>query len=380
LVKSKTENYISDEDQMKLIAKLEKNFEPNFQAKPIQKIKTGIATLDYLFDGGITKGCAIQLVGAEHSGKTTLAMYLAKRLMDEMARPCLYLDFEGQLDPDWLWYNTGIDLDLHERLIENQDQLDFSNPEMRKLFYYFKGEGIEGMNAIRELNGSGGFSCIVIDSLPSMRFPNEEQAKYEKHLMASKASPQTRMIDTIEKQISGSDTVFIAINQYRANFKQWGPDKIIPGPWKLRHTTTYQMELKPFPASSRMIELNGENAGSLSFIKCTKNKRGRAWREGNLAFLFPGTEVGSGLSANYNNCKFIIDNGLVIKKGSWFMLDEEHKAKGEVNFIKMLSNEPELQKQIIDGFFELTEKKDEFREKMHSEDLTEIIKRGKIVW
>lgn len=380
MAKSKTDTYISEEDQMKLIAKLEKKFEPNFRTKAMEKIKTGIATLDYLFDGGVTKGSVMQLVGAEHSGKTTLAMYLAKRLMSEMARPCLYLDFEGQLDPDWLWYNTGIDLDLHERLIENQDQLDFSDPEMRKLFYYFKGEGIEGMNAIRELNGSGGFACIVIDSLPSMRFPNEEQADYEKHLMASKASPQTRMLDTIEKQISHSDTVFIVINQYRANLSPYGSNKIIPGPTKLKHTTTYQMELKPYPASSRMIELNGENAGSLSSIKCTKNKRGRAWREGNLAFLFPGTDVGSGLSQDYNNCKFIIDNGLVVKKGSWFMLDEEHKAQGEVNFIKMLSNEPELQQKIIADFFELTEKKDEFRETLHNEDLTDIAKRGKIVW
>jgi circadian clock protein KaiC len=83
------------------------------------RVKTGVAELDKMLDGGFLEGDAVMVAGSAGTGKTTLALqYLVSGI--ESGYPGIYLSFE-QL-PDQLYRdakNFGWDL----RMMENENKL-----------------------------------------------------------------------------------------------------------------------------------------------------------------------------------------------------------------------------------------------------------------
>lgn len=359
MAKVKNKTTLSQEEEIRLLASLASKHINNEKTASSEKVKTNLAVLDYVFGNGIGLSSVVQLVGGEHSGKTTVASYCANKIMEYTEKPILYLDFEGQLDPEWFYYNTGKDLEVHQkiaqRILNGDAALDLSDERLKKLIYYWRGEGLEGMNALREMNSGGAFSCVIIDSLSSMRFPQELTEEYDKTLMAQKARFQTKMLDTIEHQLSLFDTVFFIINQYRANLTGYGSARIIPGPYKLRHSSVYIMEMKQLGGASSEITDASGILGTLSEIKCTKNKRGVKYRSGNLAYLFPKNGAG-GLDPYYNNALFLTDNNVIQKKGSWYVLNEETSVQGVNNVVKYLREHPDYMNKTVNSFLNELEK------------------------
>ena len=66
-----------------------------YQVPEQEIIPTGIPQLDAVIGGGVPRGRIIEIFGAEDSGKTALALHLARHLPG----PALYVDADGGLSP-----------------------------------------------------------------------------------------------------------------------------------------------------------------------------------------------------------------------------------------------------------------------------------------
>ena len=78
----------------------------------LTRVPSGIAALDELLHGGLPVGVVTELVGAECSGRTTMALaYTAA--MTQSGNVCAWIDVGDALDPETVAAN-GVDL---ERLL-----------------------------------------------------------------------------------------------------------------------------------------------------------------------------------------------------------------------------------------------------------------------
>ena len=81
----------------------------NILDRPIEFISTGNLILDKEIGGGIPKGRITEIFGGESSGKTTLALEIAKQCTNEQ-KNVLFLDLEYSLNVQYV-KKMGINTD-----------------------------------------------------------------------------------------------------------------------------------------------------------------------------------------------------------------------------------------------------------------------------
>jgi recombination protein RecA len=92
---------------------------------PHRRVSTGIRSVDELLHGGFPVGAITELVGAECSGRTSLAFsFLARRTQDSMS--CAWVDISGSFDPESAAAN-GITLNHLLWIRCGQQPVDTSN-------------------------------------------------------------------------------------------------------------------------------------------------------------------------------------------------------------------------------------------------------------
>lgn len=107
-------------------------------AKTIREVMaTGIAAIDAVLDGGLPVGAVTELIGAECSGRTALALsFVAQVTMAE--RVCAWIDVSNALSPEsaaasgidlkrLLWVRCGVQQPASQHTSPSQD--DFALPE-----------------------------------------------------------------------------------------------------------------------------------------------------------------------------------------------------------------------------------------------------------
>jgi len=96
----------------------------------IRKFSTGSIVLDYALKGGWPKGKIVEILGAESSGKSTLALIASGEFQKEHpSGVVVYLDLEGTLDKAWA-LQLGVDLERlyvadNTHLVGGEDAGDF---------------------------------------------------------------------------------------------------------------------------------------------------------------------------------------------------------------------------------------------------------------
>ena len=345
------------EDAIKLLETIERQFGISNDISPIMKIKTNLLPVDYIFGEGIATKSIIEIVGKAGSGKSTIASIIANAITCTTGKKTYYMDFERTLDPEWLLLN-GVDI---------------TKLDEQGLFKIVQLDGSEAIQFIDKTVRTGAVGCVIIDSLPMMVF-NEEQNKEKitDPQIGTKARNQTLLFGLIQSMQKDVDTVFIIINQYRNKITAFGGYQTSAGPIAKEHAKSYAIEIDIKNKSEVLItDNNKKTVGVRSDIKCTKNKHGRPYMSGLIHIFFPpelddtvnnlsAEELISkleelqnkpkGMDFEYNNAYFLVSNGFIEKKGSYYYVKEQG-LQGFDALVSYLKKNPECYATLIEEFW-----------------------------
>lgn len=167
----------------------------NVLDRPIEFISTGNLLLDKEIGGGIPKGRITEIFGGESSGKTTLALEIAKQCTRQH-KNVLFLDLEYSLNIQYV-KKMGIDIN-----------------------HFFIAQAKNGEIAFDLINDAiinRGFDLIIIDSVAAMLPDEEMNNKVEDNTtLGAHARLMNKGIRKIQSSLSFNNNVAIVfVNQLR---------------------------------------------------------------------------------------------------------------------------------------------------------------------
>ena len=290
-----------------------KELERKYSMKPASeividpKIRTGVYAFDYVLSGGIAQcegGCKIELYGRESSGKTTLAMKVVAKFQ-ELGKSCIWINAENNLDSLWAEMNG---VDINKLLVTKPETLESA------------GDMIIDM--------VGKVDLIVIDSI-SMLLPAEElEGGLENKHMASSAKVNAPFCRKLLQFYKDAKTVIIFINQMREKVGvMYGNPETTSGGRSLRHLYDVRVEVRKGKPIEEGTGESKEVVGHEIILKCTKNKKGKAYLQSIVNFFS---------IAKFDNRKSLIFAGLkycLIKRDGNTYTFEDISAVGQDKFI-----------------------------------------------
>ena len=188
-------------------------------------ISTGFYSIDHILNGGLGPGRIYEVYGPNSSGKTTLAINIAKSLQDQDADyRILYVDMEGSLDGIYL-QSIGIDLD---RLLLIQPRT-----------------GEEALEAIETMIRSRTVKLIVLDSLATLVPKAEIEQGINKDTMGLQARLVSKALRILNPLLVETDTIWLILNQIRKKIGvMFGNPETTPGGESLGFYTTGRLEIR----------------------------------------------------------------------------------------------------------------------------------------
>ena len=156
-----------------------------YGADPVERVSTGFQGLDQATGGGIPRGRIVEIFGSEDSGKTALALHLAR----QTGGPVLYADADRGLTP-----GRGYGMYLL-RLESMEDTLNAANTAIR----------------------CGGFNAVVVDTVAAM--PTREELEEGQDLYVPRRSRQAQLMShwlpAICGPLSETGCTLFLVNQMR---------------------------------------------------------------------------------------------------------------------------------------------------------------------
>jgi len=271
----------------------------------MHKVLTGVMPFDYVTAGGIPCGRITELAGVPMAGKSTISFYVMNSFIrDFPEKKVLYIDLEHALDKTWAIKNNFDVYDEHFRIIDPDS-------------------GEETLRLAEMAIKTGEFSLVVLDSLVSMAFDDEQTYK-----VGNDGTTTTEKIGVLPKKLTGwlkrnvpviaaSNASLFILNQARANISPYGGATTIPGGFAKDHYSSIRMEVRP----KQIAEGSGDNLeilGVNSIYKCTKNKVGPFGRRGELTIY-----TATGLSVRDSNIEFLCNNGFIKRSGPYYEYNGE---------------------------------------------------------
>jgi recombination protein RecA len=290
----------------------------------IERISTGILTLDMMLGGGLPLGRIVELFGIESGGKSTIALMMCKAVQ-EQGFDTVLIDLERTLERD-LFENIGVNPDMFLHL----------NPVY----------GEEAIDMVLDA-AEGGAKLIIVDSL-AMLEPKAAQIKIDKDSeamsMAALPGMMNRLKGKITTTIEKTGACLVFINQIRDKMNSPYGGVQTPGGHAVRHMCSTRVQITH-------ATKDPNKAGIItSHLTAIKNKTGT-----------PAL-----------SCSLLIENGIVnrpaalvdgaaeakllIKSGSWVKysdevgaalgLDKLNIAQGAAKTGEVLAANPELYRML----------------------------------
>lgn len=360
--KEQIDSSMSSEEANKLLDIIEKQFGLCSETEST-KIKTNLLPVDYILGNGVALKSIIEVVGKAGSGKSTIASIIAAAITKATNKKTYYIDFERTIDPEWLLANN----------------IDIKDLEEKSLFKIVQLDGTEAIQFIDKTVRTGAVGCVIIDSLPMMMFQEEQnKEKITDFQIGTKARNQTLLFGLIQSIQKEVDTTFIIITQYRNKITGYGAFQTAAGPMVMDYATSYSLAIDIKNKSEVLItDSTNKTVGIRSDLKCTKNKHGRAYGNSLMHIFFPPVLDESvhsisaedlvdkleelqlkphGMDFEYNNAYFLVNNGFIEKKGSYYYVDGQG-VQGFDGLVTYLKKNPEIYTKLIDDFWENEENK-----------------------
>ena len=294
------------------IMKLGENAHMNVEAVP-----TGSLTLDLALGiGGVPRGRIVEIFGPESSGKTTVALHIAAEVQ-KLGGTAAFIDAEHALDPI---YAKALGVNIDELLVSQPDS------------------GEQALEITDALVRSGAVEVVVVDSVAAL-VPQQE---IDGDMGSSHVGLQARLMSQALRKLSGSisktNCVVIFINQLREKVGvMYGNPETTTGGRALKFYASVRIDVRKVENLKQGDEVFGNR------VKCkvVKNKVAPPFRVAEFDIIY-----GKGIAKAGEIIDIAIELGIIQKSGSWFSYNGEKVAQGKENTKKVISENPELMKEL----------------------------------
>lgn len=298
------------------------NFSDKFNKRP-EGISTGSWKLDYALGvGGLPRGRIIEFFGNESSGKTTLALQVARECQKNNGKVA-YIDAENALD---LQYAKNLGVDLNSLLI--------AHPE----------HGEQAFAIAEALVKTNMIDLIVIDSVAALVPKAELESNIEDQSIGLLPRLMSKGLRRLQAVMRNSQTCVLFINQLREKVGiAYGNNQITPGGKALRFYSSVRLELK----RSEIIKSDAQHIGIKSKVTVVKNKVSSPLETVYLDFYF---------NKGIDRCSEVIDLAIqydiIQKTGSWYSYNSNRLCQGKNALIDLIKTNDILFKDIESKTFD----------------------------
>ena len=297
-------------------------------ATQIDAIPTGCLSLDLALGiGGLPRGRIVEVYGPESSGKTTLALHVIAETQ-KTGGMVAFIDAEHALDPVYAQH-LGIDL----------SRLYICQPD----------NGEQALDIAEALVRSSAMDVVVIDSVAALT----PQAEINGEIGESHVGLQARLMSQALRKIAGvcnkTKTCIIFINQLREKIGvMYGNPEVTPGGKALKFYASVRLDVRKGEA----IKDGGNVVGSRTKVKVVKNKLAPPFKTVEFDLIF-----GKGISNEGVVLDMAIDQGLIVKSGSWFSYKDERLGQGRETVKQIILSRPEVMEELETKIRELVSQK-----------------------
>lgn len=283
----------------------------------VESIPTGCLSLDLALGiGGLPRGRIVEVYGPESSGKTTLALHVIAE-SQRQGGMVAFIDAEHALDPV---YAQSLGIDLSHLYICQPDN------------------GEQALDITEALVRSSAMDVVVIDSVAALT----PQAEINGEIGESHVGLQARLMSQALRKIAGvcnkTKTCIIFINQLREKIGvMYGSPEVTPGGKALKFYASVRLDVRKGEA----IKDGADVIGNRTRVKVVKNKLAPPFKTVEFDLIY-----GKGISNDGCILDIAIDNGIVIKSGSWFSYNDERLAQGRENTKAYFAAHPEIRDEL----------------------------------
>ena len=302
------------------IVKEEEGFE---EAAPLP---TGSLSLDVAIGiGGLPRGKFSTIYGAESSGKTTIALSIAK-IIRQLGEETLYIDVE-----------SGLDYPYVNAVVGGFDPayLTIIRPETAEQAL----EVAEGGVASRK------FGLIVLDSVGALAPQKLKDDELGDSNVALLARMMAKFLPRNAYKLQETNTAFLFVNQVRDKIGSYMGGYTMPG----GHALYHQCSVIIFMGKGQPIKEGDVTTGILSKFTIKKNKVAPPFKTGFIPLKF-----GEGIDVGRDALDFATALGVVNKSGSWFSFDGEKLGHGANKAVAHLLENPEILDKIKEMCYNVT--------------------------
>lgn len=286
----------------------------------ISSISTGSLKLDKILGvGGLPKGRIIEIYGPESGGKTTMALHAIAECQ-KLGGNAVFIDAEHALDPT---YARAIGVDV--------DNLYICQPTT----------GEQALEVADKMIQSCAVDICVIDSVAALVPRAELEGDMGDSHVGLQARLMSQALRKLTASVNKSGCILIFINQIREKVGvMFGNPETTAGGRALKFYSSVRMDVRRVET----VKTSGEAVSNNVKIKIVKNKVAPPFKETIINIAF-----GQGIDKNAEILDVAVENGLIVKSGSWFSLpDGEKIGQGAENAKKYINEHEELRKRLLE--------------------------------
>jgi recombination protein RecA len=284
---------------------------------PVEIIPTGSLSLDLALGvGGIPKGRIIEIFGPEASGKTTLALHIIAQIQKEGGVAAL-IDAEHAFDPE---YAKNIGVDLSSLLISQPDT------------------GEQALEIAETLVRSNAVDLIVIDSVAALVPRAEIEGEMGEAHLGLQARLMSQALRKLTAIVSKSKATVIFTNQVRMKIGvMFGNPETTPGGLALKFYASVRLDIRKIA----QITKGDKVVGNRVKVKVVKNKVAPPFKTAEFDIIY-----GQGISRVGDVLDLAVQEGLIIKSGSWYEYQGNKIAQGRETAKEYLEANPQILEEL----------------------------------
>lgn len=305
-----------------LIGRIEKRFGKEAivsknNSNTVEFVSSGSILLDNILGGGWARGRIVEVFGSESCGKSTAAIHAAVE-MQKLGKAVGYVDTEQAMDPIYM-KALGLDMSPEKWILSQPDTAE------------------QALEIVKEMCDEKEIGLVVLDSVAGLTpttLNNSEAGDQKIGLIARLMSQQLNVLKNTCKK---NNVLLMCINQIR--------DKVGGGlGFGAPSTQTTGGRALKFYASQRVefTRIGSEKEGDeqvANKTRCTvkKNKVAIPFKKCDISIRF-----GVGFDKIQEILNLAVDQGICIKKGSFFYWGEERLGQGLAQTRENLEKDPAL--------------------------------------
>lgn len=281
-------------------------------------IPTGVYSIDKALGGGVLRGRIVEFYGSEASGKTTLALQVIASAQSS-GNKAAYIDVEHAFNME---YARALGVDI--------ENLFFSQPSNAE----------EAFDVARMLAATGEFAIIVVDSVAALVPAADLEGQVGKAQIGSLARFMSSSLKQMLATFSETKTTLLFINQIRMNVGvMFGNPETTTGGQALKFYASQRVEIK---RSTKVEDKDGNIVGYNTKIKVIKNKAAIPNQKTDVTLLH-----GKGFDKGTDLFNSAVKLGIIEKKAATYYLGDTKLAVGEMAAKTRISEDSELQKEMM---------------------------------